>query len=108
MSENTNPVVTLEHGRKAFGSNEVLRDISLAVQPGEVVAVIGPSGGGKSTLLRCLTLLEQLSSPMAMFGSPDMAAARWAVALSTRLSPRSRRRASVLAWCSSSSICSRI
>lgn len=68
MSENTNPVVTLEHGRKAFGSNKVLRDISLAVQPGEVVAVIGPSGGGKSTLLRCLTLLEQLDNGELSYG----------------------------------------
>ena len=73
MSENTNPVVTLEHGRKAFGSNEVLRDISLAVQPGEVVAVIGPSGGGKSTLLRCLTLLEQLDDGELSYGDVRVA-----------------------------------
>ena len=53
-------VVTLEHARKSFGSVEVLHDISLSVAPGEVVAIIGPSGGGKSTLLRCLTLLERL------------------------------------------------
>lgn len=53
-------VVSLECGRKSFGANEVLRDISLEVMPGEVVAIIGPSGGGKSTLLRCLTLLERL------------------------------------------------
>ena len=53
-------VVSLEHARKSFGDVEVLRDISLSVSPGEVVAIIGPSGGGKSTLLRCLTLLERL------------------------------------------------
>ena len=53
-------VVSLEHARKSFGDVEVLRDISLSVNHGEVVAIIGPSGGGKSTLLRCLTLLERL------------------------------------------------
>ena len=53
-------IVSLAHARKSFGDVEVLHDISLSVAPGEVVAIIGPSGGGKSTLLRCLTLLERL------------------------------------------------
>ncbi len=52
------PVVSLEHIHKSFGDNEVLRDISLSVDKGEVVGIIGASGGGKSTLLRCATLLE--------------------------------------------------
>ena len=54
------PVVNLGHARKAFGSNEVLKDISLTVNQGDVLSIIGPSGGGKSTLLRCMTLLETL------------------------------------------------
>ena len=45
--------------RKSYGSNEVLKGISLDVKPGEVVCLIGPSGSGKSTLLRCVNLLEQ-------------------------------------------------
>lgn len=45
--------------RKAFGSLQVLKDISLRVEQGNVVSVIGPSGSGKSTLLRCISFLEK-------------------------------------------------
>ncbi len=61
-------VVQLDHAKKAFGDNEVLKDISLTVDKGNVLAIIGPSGGGKSTLLRCLTLLETLDSGRLSYG----------------------------------------
>ncbi len=48
--------------RKSFGSNVVLNGIDLAVQPGEVVVIVGPSGSGKSTLLRCFNRLERIDS----------------------------------------------
>ena len=51
--------VTIKDLRKSYGSNEVLKGISLSVEPGQVVCLIGPSGSGKSTLLRCVNLLEQ-------------------------------------------------
>jgi polar amino acid transport system ATP-binding protein len=51
--------VSIKDLRKSYGSNEVLKGISLDVAPGEVVCLIGPSGSGKSTLLRCVNLLEQ-------------------------------------------------
>ena len=55
-------VLRLENVKKTFeGGPEVLRGISLAVEEGEVVAIIGPSGGGKSTLLRCMIDLEEVT-----------------------------------------------
>ena len=51
--------VRLVHLRKSYGSLEVLRDITTDVHRGEVISIIGPSGTGKSTFLRCLNLLEQ-------------------------------------------------
>ena len=56
MSENA--VIKLSHLEKAFGDNAVLRDINLEVSKGEVISVIGSSGSGKSTMLRCINLLE--------------------------------------------------
>ena len=44
--------------RKSFGYSEVLKGVDVTVEQGEVLSIIGPSGGGKSTLLRCLTGLE--------------------------------------------------
>lgn len=48
--------------RKSFAGKEVLKGISFSVDEGEVVAVIGPSGGGKTTLLRCINQLERIDS----------------------------------------------
>ena len=50
----------IEHMKKTFDNLEVLKDISLSGEKGEVVSVIGPSGSGKSTLSRCATMLEQM------------------------------------------------
>ncbi|WP_395893772.1 amino acid ABC transporter ATP-binding protein [Arthrobacter sp. AZCC_0090] len=47
--------------RKSYGSNEVLKGIDLEVQPGEVVCLIGASGSGKSTFLRCINHLEKIN-----------------------------------------------
>ena len=44
--------------RKAFDGTEILRGVDLAIDRGDVLAVLGPSGGGKTTLLRCLNFLE--------------------------------------------------
>lgn len=51
-------VIELSHLKKAFGDHDVLRDINLSIHRGEVISVIGSSGSGKSTMLRCINLLE--------------------------------------------------
>ena len=65
---NAQTLLVLEHARKSFGSTQVLKDISLNVAQGQVVAIIGPSGGGKSTLLRCCTMLETLDGGSLSYG----------------------------------------
>ena len=54
-------IIEINHLKKSFGTNEVLKDIDFHVNSGEVVSIIGSSGSGKSTLLRCINLLEKPS-----------------------------------------------
>lgn len=61
-------VFEMRNARKAFGLLEVLKGVSLKVEKGEVVSIIGPSGGGKSTMLRCATLLETMDSGTLAYG----------------------------------------
>jgi polar amino acid transport system ATP-binding protein len=56
------PAVLIENVHKSYGSLEVLKGVSLAVETGQVVALIGRSGSGKSTLLRCVNGLEAFQS----------------------------------------------
>ncbi len=56
------PLLTVEKLNKSFGDVRVLRDVSFTLEKGEVLAVIGKSGGGKTTMLRCLNSLEQADS----------------------------------------------
>ena len=62
ISADTTPMVLSESVSKSFGSNEVLKDITLEVKRGEVLCLVGPSGSGKSTFLRCINHLERVSS----------------------------------------------
>lgn len=58
---NDEPILRISHLKKSYGSLDVLRDINADIHRGEVISIIGPSGTGKSTLLRCLNQLEQPS-----------------------------------------------
>ncbi len=64
-------ILEMKNIQKSFGSQQVLRDISLSVDSGEVVSIIGPSGSGKSTLLRCATFLETVDSGSIRYMDTD-------------------------------------
>ncbi len=55
----SSPLLAVENIHKRFGSNEVLKGVSLQASAGDVISLIGSSGSGKSTLLRCINLLEK-------------------------------------------------
>ncbi|MDD7426784.1 MAG: amino acid ABC transporter ATP-binding protein [Sutterella sp.] len=55
-------ILEVSHLRKSFGGTQVLRDISFSLEQGQTLSLIGPSGGGKTTLLRCLVSLEVATS----------------------------------------------
>ena len=73
QNETVQTLVQLSHAKKSFGNTKVLKDISLSVNKGEVLSIIGPSGGGKSTLLRCMTLLERLDAGSLAYGDVEVA-----------------------------------
>ena len=52
-------MLKIEHLKKTFSGKTILDDISLEVKSGEIVSIIGPSGTGKTTLLRCVNFLEK-------------------------------------------------
>jgi len=68
----TVPAIELVDLRKSYGSNEVLKGIDLAVQPKQVVCIIGASGSGKSTLLRCVNRLEEPTAGHVLIDGIDI------------------------------------
>ncbi|MBR4943379.1 MAG: amino acid ABC transporter ATP-binding protein, partial [Clostridia bacterium] len=60
-------MLKIEHLSKKFDDNEVLKDINLEIHKGDVVAIIGPSGCGKYTFLRCLNCMEDPSGGSIFF-----------------------------------------
>ena len=63
----TDVILETRNLKKSFGKLEVLKGISTEIRRGEVVSIIGPSGGGKSTFLRCLNLLETPDGGQVLF-----------------------------------------
>jgi len=68
------PKVSLRNVSKAFGDNTVLRDLSLDIATGEVVSLIGASGSGKTTILRCINLLEQIDDGAVLLDGDEISA----------------------------------
>jgi putative lysine transport system ATP-binding protein len=66
-------ILKINHLSKAFGKNQVLRDIDFAVNKGDVISIIGASGSGKSTLLRCINLLETPTGGEIIFDGKNVA-----------------------------------
>ena len=68
-------LLRIENLKKSFGNLEVLKGLTTTIRSGEVVVMIGPSGGGKSTFLRCMNLLEQPTEGSIVFDGIDIVSA---------------------------------
>ena len=68
-------LLKIENLKKSFGNLEVLKGLTTTIRTGEVVVMIGPSGGGKSTFLRCMNLLEQPTEGSIVFDGIDIVSA---------------------------------
>jgi len=67
-------IIEVKNLQKSFGNNEVLRGIDVSIKEKEVVCVIGASGSGKSTFLRCLNRLEEISGGQVIIDGQDITA----------------------------------
>ncbi len=65
-------MIKLEHLQKSYSHSMPLRDVNAEIRRGDVISVIGPSGTGKSTLLRCINLLEKPSGGRIYFDGEDI------------------------------------
>ncbi|CVI67196.1 Arginine transport ATP-binding protein ArtM [Eubacteriaceae bacterium CHKCI004] len=70
--ENTNNILEISHLEKSFGTHEVLKDIDFTVKKGDVISIIGASGSGKSTMLRCINLLENPTGGSILYHGEDI------------------------------------
>ena len=74
------PILDIQHLFKSYGATEILKDINVAIEPGDFLVLVGPSGCGKSTLLNCIAGLEPISGGKILIDGRDM----------THVSPKDR------------------
>ena len=65
-------MISVSHLRKSFNGVEVLKDVNAEIEKGEVISIIGPSGTGKSTFLRCLNRLDTPDGGSIVVGGADV------------------------------------
>ena len=82
-------MIEIRHLRKEYGDSVPLRDINAVINDGDIIAVIGPSGTGKSTLLNCMNLLERPTSGQILLNGEDITGHGLPVVSSVR--PHDRR-----------------
>ena len=70
MTNNT--ILEIKNLKKSYGQNQVLKDISITVEKGEVISIIGSSGSGKSTFLRSINLLETPTDGQILYHGQDV------------------------------------
>lgn len=66
------PILEINNLFKSYGSVEILKDINVAIEPGDFLVLVGPSGCGKSTLLNCIAGLEPITGGTLSIGGQDM------------------------------------
>lgn len=69
-----NIILEIKNLKKSYGQNQVLKDISITVEKGEVISIIGSSGSGKSTFLRSINLLETPTDGQILYHGQDVLA----------------------------------
>ena len=66
------PILDIKNLYKNYGPVEILKDINVAIEPGDFLVLVGPSGCGKSTLLNCIAGLEPITGGTIEIGGKDM------------------------------------
>ena len=65
-------MISIRHLEKSYGNVTPLKDVNAEIHQGDVISVIGPSGTGKSTLLRCINMLETPTAGQIIINGADM------------------------------------
>ena len=103
------PALSVRNIRKSFGTAHILKGLSLDAHQGDVISILGASGSGKSTFLRCINLLEIPDAGEIIVGGETVQMRKSAAMAGWSLPTASRSTASApnSAWCSRASTCGR-